>query len=108
MKPDKKYEMLLNVIDKAESGPIIDESVWDKEYIGENTRSLIDKYDLTWKLDDQNYVSQDDGLVDRTFEAGMELAREVGVYCVDTNRQITEPRGVRSKVCWTCDLVYDQ
>ena len=85
---DEKYEMLLNVLDKAENGPVLDENEWDKKYIGETVRSLISKYDIKWSLKDQFIVSTDDNLADRAFEAGMELAREIGVYCVDTKRQM--------------------
>ena len=85
---NEKYQMLLNVIDKAENGPIVDENDWDKIYIGEKVQDLIKKYDINWNMDDQSFVSTDNDLADRTFEAGMEFAREVGVYCIDTNRQM--------------------
>lgn len=84
-----KYQMLLNVIDKAETGPILDENEWDKKYIGQTAQDLIEKYDISWSMTDQFIVSTDDDLADRTFEAGMELAREVGVYCVNTKRQMS-------------------
>ncbi len=85
---DKKYQMLLNVIDKSENGLIVDENEWDAKYIGSTARSLIEKYDIQWDREDQFIVSDDDDLADRTFEAGMEFAREIGVYCVDTKRQM--------------------
>lgn len=84
----QKYQMLLNVIDKSENGPIVDENEWDAKYIGETVQSLIEKYDVQWDMQDQFVVCSDDGLADRTFEAGLELAREIGVYCVDTKRQM--------------------
>jgi len=85
---DEKYQMLLNVIDKSENGPIIDEKEWDAKYIGKTVQSLIEKYDVHWNMEDQFIVCNDDDLADRTFEAGMELAREIGVFCVDTKRQM--------------------
>ncbi len=84
----EKYQMLLNVIDKAENGPIVDENEWDKQYIGETVQNLIKKYDINWNMEDKPLVSSDDDLADRTFEAGMEFAREVGVFCIDTKRQM--------------------
>ena len=84
----EKYQMLLNVIDKAENGPILDENEWEKKYIGQTAQDLINKYDINWNMHDQFIVSTDDDLADRTFEAGMEFAREVGIFCVNTKRQM--------------------
>ena len=91
------YEILLNTLDKAETGPIIDEKVWDAEIIGKNFRETLKKYDIQLDKDDP-YVTADDGLADRLYEAGMELAVKTGVYCIDTKRQIQ----------WTRDELEDR
>lgn len=91
------YEILLNALDKAENGPIIDEKVWDSEIIGKNFKEIIKKYDI--KLDkDDPYVTDDDNLADRLFEAGMELAVITGVYCIDTKRQMQWTRDDFEKI----------
>jgi methylamine--corrinoid protein Co-methyltransferase len=81
------FEILASVLDKSESGPVIDEKVWDQQYIGAKVKELITKYDITW--DDNLLVPSDDALADRLFEAGLELALESGVYCINTKRQMT-------------------
>ncbi|MBE3141801.1 MAG: monomethylamine:corrinoid methyltransferase, partial [Thermoplasmata archaeon] len=84
---NKKYKFLLNNLDKAENGLIIDEKEWDRHYIGDNIKRLIEKYDVSWN-EGNPFVPDDDALADRVFEAGFELACETGVYCIDTKRQI--------------------
>lgn len=87
MKNGMNYELLLNTLDKAENGPVLDEKVWDMEVIGKNFRETIKKYDI--KIDKNDpYVTDDDAMADRLYEAGMELAAMAGVYCIDTKRQM--------------------
>lgn len=81
------YEILLANLDKAESGPIIEEKDWDNLYISQNIRELVAKYDIAWKVDDP-CVPWDDDYADRVFAAGLELALRTGVYCLDTKRQM--------------------
>ncbi len=86
MEKSKVYDYMLSVLDKAENGPILEEKDWDRQYINQSIKDLIKKYDIQW--DKETMVPSDDALADRLFEAGMELAREVGVYCLDTKRQM--------------------
>ena len=87
MKNGMNYETLLSALDKAENGPIVDEKVWDADIIGKNFRDTLKKYDIQLSKDDP-YVTDDDGLADRLYEAGMELAVKTGVYCIDTKRHM--------------------
>ena len=81
------YDLLLNTLDKAERGPIIDEKEWDQTVIGQTAREILKKYDI--KLDKNDpYVTNDDALADRLWEAGMEMAVKSGVFCVDTKRRM--------------------
>ena len=84
-------EVLASVLEKAETGPVIDEKVWDQQLIGAKVKELIAKYDLTW--DESIFVPSDDALADRLFAAGMELALESGVYCITTKRQMQWEEG---------------
>jgi len=77
----------LSILDKADNGPYIEERDWDRNYIQKPIIEILDKYKITWKRD-QYWVSYDDSLADRVFEAGMELALRSGVYCIDTKRQM--------------------
>lgn len=77
---------LLSVLDKAESGPYVESSEFDQHYVYETIKRLIEKYDISW--DKELYVPNDDDLADRLYAAGFELARETGVYCLDTHRRM--------------------
>ncbi len=97
MKNGMNYEILLTTIDKAENGPVLDEKVWDKEIIGKNFRETLKKYDIKLEKDDP-YVTDDDALADRLWEAGMELAAKTGVYCIDTKRHMNWTKDELEKI----------
>ena len=77
----------LSILDKADTGPYIEEKDWDRNHIQKPIVEILDKYDISWKRD-HYWVSDDDALADRVFEAGFELALTSGVYCIDTKRQM--------------------
>jgi len=81
------YDILLSALDKAENGPVLDEKTWDAEVIGKNFRETLKKFDIQLNKDD-SYLTADDELADRLWEAGMELAVKTGVYCIDTKRHM--------------------
>lgn len=76
----------LDVLDKAENGPVVRQDEFDKKYVQEPISELIEKYDVKWNKD--LLVPYDDELADRVFFAGLELAQETGVYCLDSRRQM--------------------
>ncbi len=82
----ENYEYLASVLEKADTGPVIEEKEWDYQYIGAKTKDLIKKYDISWDKD--TYVPADDDLADRLYQAGWELALESGVYCRNTKKQM--------------------
>ena len=86
MEITKMYDYMLSVLDKAENGPVVEEKDWDLQYINHNIKELVKKYDIGWEKD--VLVPSDDALADRLYAAGRELALEVGVYCLDTKRQM--------------------
>ncbi len=77
---------LLQVLEKAESGPIVTEKEFDNEYIRRPIAELVEKYDVSW--DKELTVPHDDALADRVFLAGLELARQTGLFCLDTSRRM--------------------
>ncbi|OGO66907.1 MAG: hypothetical protein A2029_13080 [Chloroflexi bacterium RBG_19FT_COMBO_47_9] len=91
------FDYFLSVLDKAENGPYVEEKDWDRQYITNTVKSLIKKYDITWDKF-KVAVPYDDSLSSRLFEAGMELAAETGVYCIDTHRRMTWTREELDKV----------
>jgi methylamine--corrinoid protein Co-methyltransferase len=75
-----------DIMDRARSGPYISENDWDLKKVAMTTRKLVKKYKLQW--DPQQIITDDPGLADAVFEAGLELAREIGVYSRSTERII--------------------
>jgi len=86
MEKNVDLETLASILDKTEAGPVIDEKVWDKQFIGAKVNELIAKYEINW--DEDTFVPSDDELADRLYAAGLELALESGVYCLNTKRQM--------------------
>jgi methylamine--corrinoid protein Co-methyltransferase len=76
----------LEIIDRANNGPYMTEEDWDLEQVAMTTMKLVDKYDLTW--DRQEIVTDDPGLADTIFQAGLELAQTIGAYSRSTERII--------------------
>jgi methylamine---corrinoid protein Co-methyltransferase len=79
---------LVDVLDRMENGPIVEEEEFDMNMIPDTISALQEKYDLYLPADGP-IVPSDDALADRVFEAGLELAETVGVYCTDTGRRMT-------------------
>ncbi len=84
------YQRLLATLDKAENGPIIDEKDFDKNQIGSAVQDIIQRFDINWPKD--VFVPSDDALADRLFEAGLTLAEESGLFCMDTRRRMVWER----------------
>ena len=75
-----------DIMDRARSGPYITEEDWDLQKVALTTRQLVKKYKLTWNPDE--IVTDDRGLADTVFEAGLELAQKIGAYSRTTERII--------------------
>lgn len=82
---------LLDVLDRMESGPAMEEQAFDMQLIPETMGQLQEKYDLHLPADGP-IVPDDDALADRLFEAGLEMAEIIGVYCRDTGRRMVWSR----------------
>ncbi len=82
---------LLEVMYRAETGPIIEETDFEAKLITSTVKKLTSKYEL--KFDKSTIVPSDDDLADRVFQAGLEFAVEVGMFCQDTNRRIMWTEG---------------
>jgi len=77
----------LDILDRAKTGQPVKKSDWDMDFVVLPVRELVKKYRLGW--DKQHAIPEDDDLVDRLFQAGMELAVSSGIYCITTGRVIT-------------------
>jgi methylamine--corrinoid protein Co-methyltransferase len=84
----KQYTRLMDVLDRAESGPFVEESDWDMKIVPNEVAQLLKEFEIKMPAVDQTIVTADDALADRLFAAGLALAERVGAYCVSTNRRI--------------------
>ena len=78
---------LVDVLDRMEAGPIIEEEDFDMRLVPETMAELQAKYDISIPPD-APFVPDDDALADRLFEAGLEMAETIGVLCTDTGRRM--------------------
>ena len=76
----------LEVMRRTESGPYISERDFDIEIIFKTTRELIKKYGL--KYDRKQLITLEPEMADGAFQAGLDLAEQAGMYCIDTSRII--------------------
>jgi len=74
----------LEMIDRFNTGPKMEKERWDIDQILLTTRRLVRKYQLAW--DKEVIIPDDPDLGDRVFQAGLELASQVGVYSMSTGR----------------------
>jgi len=73
---------LFNIYDRALNGPKVDEKEFDMKMIFQKSKELAKKYEIQYNPDD--VVPQDKDMARRTFDAGVELLSNVGVYSRDT------------------------
>jgi methylamine---corrinoid protein Co-methyltransferase len=84
----RTYTRLMDVMDRTEDGPLVDELMWDMKIVPEVVMRLLKEYDIKMKPVGDAVVMSDDALADRLFAAGLALAEQLGTYCVTTNRRV--------------------
>ena len=75
---------LIEVFDRADAGPLIQDTDYYMKRFVPKLREIIDRYQIKW--DKTTIVNAEDDLADRVFQAAVDLIAEAGVYCPDTNR----------------------
>jgi methylamine---corrinoid protein Co-methyltransferase len=81
---------LVDILHRAETGPMIEEKDFERKLIAPTVKRVVEEYGI--KFDGSVAVPSDDDLADRVFQAGLDLAAEVGFFCQDTSRQIIYSR----------------
>jgi methylamine--corrinoid protein Co-methyltransferase len=82
----KQHPRLIEVLTRAETGPIMEEADFERNLLGPTIKKLVEKYGISYSGDD--IINCDDDIADRVFQAGMELASEVGVFNQSTSRRM--------------------
>ena len=78
--------LLIDVMRKAESGPICLEKDFDRKILILKLQEVIKEYDI--KYDPDNLIPNDNSLADAVFNAALDLYLETGTLCLSTHRQI--------------------
>jgi methylamine---corrinoid protein Co-methyltransferase len=81
-----KLGRFLDIIDRTYTGPMMDEDEFDLSHVAGGVKRVLQKYAI--KFNREGIIHQDDALVDRAFEAGLDLLVECGVYDRSTGRVI--------------------
>ena len=76
----------LEILDRMRTGPPMTEEEWDLDKVARSTRAIVEKRKLAWTPD--VIVGAGQGLADSVFEAGLELACEVGLYSRSSGRVV--------------------
>jgi methylamine--corrinoid protein Co-methyltransferase len=76
----------MEVIRRTESGPLMDERDFDIEVVFRKARALVDEYGIAYDRD--HLITLDPDMADAAFQAGLDLAEEAGIFCIDTSRVI--------------------
>ena len=93
----KHRSRLVEVLHRAETGPIMEEADFERKLVAPTIKKLLKKYDI--KYNRLVFVSSDDDLADRVFQAGLDLASEVGMFCQSTSRRIVWTRDELEEGC---------
>lgn len=84
---------VLEMLDRAHSGPIFTSDQWDMEVIRNRSSEIVQQFKLQGTFSAENPINCDDSLADAYYKAGVQMAVEVGgLLCIDTERviQVTE------------------
>ncbi len=81
---------LWEMMERSKTGPHIEEDDFLPKLFTPTLKKLIKKYEI--KYDPDTPVPADDDMADRTWQAGWDLFRQVGVYNTDSHRiiQVTD------------------
>jgi len=81
-------QALLDVLDRAHTGPVCSVKDWDTKVIPGKVSEKLSEHGLKGTCTPENPINTEDSLADEFWHAGFELAVDVGMLCLDTERVI--------------------
>jgi len=81
---------LLEIAERTQTGEKVEEKKWDMEFF-RIISELVKKYGIEFPKE-HHFINMDDELVERAFEAAIELLEKVGIYCITTRRRVNLSR----------------
>ncbi len=85
-----RWRRLLDVLDRANEGPIVEERAFDLEHVAGGIARVVGDHGI--KLDRDLIIQQDDGMIDRVWEAALDFLSGCGIYHADTTRVLVFTR----------------
>lgn len=85
-KAQRERMTVFEAYERARKGPKFDEKIWDFELIPQTAKRLKEKYNI--QMDKSVMVPTDPDLMNRLYQAGLEMLVECGVYCISFGRVI--------------------
>jgi len=85
-------ERLVETLQRAKDGPPCSLREWEMEVIPQTVKKYLEKYELQGTFRSDQPVNQDQELADRFFQAGLELATDIGLLLVETETMIKVSR----------------
>lgn len=82
----KLNSRLIDVLTRAETGPIMEEVDFERGLLGPEIKKLVEKYDIRYT--GEEVINYSDDLADRVFQAALDLAGEVGLFNQSTSRRM--------------------
>jgi methylamine--corrinoid protein Co-methyltransferase len=79
-------DRFLEVIDRAYSGPIVDEKNFDQVIVAAGVSQVIKKYGI--EFNKETIIQFDDDMNDRVWAAAIDFLESCGIYHADTQRLI--------------------
>jgi methylamine--corrinoid protein Co-methyltransferase len=86
-----KLPRFLDVIDRTYTGPMVEEEEFDLKHVAGGIQRVLREYRINFNK--EMIIQQDDALIDRAFEAGLDFLVECGIYNRSTGRLIKFSRG---------------
>ena len=79
-----RAQRLLDVVDRANTGPVMDEKEFDLECVADGIARVVREHEIAFDLD--TIIQQDDAMIDRVWEGALEFLAATGVYNTSTRR----------------------
>jgi methylamine--corrinoid protein Co-methyltransferase len=78
----------MDVLDRAHNGPFCESKDWDKTHIPGKIKEKLNEHGLNKTCAPQKPINTDDSLANEFWKAGFEMAVDLGMLCINTERII--------------------
>ncbi|MFC2029608.1 monomethylamine:corrinoid methyltransferase [Chloroflexota bacterium] len=98
----KNMGRMVDIVDRSTSGPVCDEREFDLTYVADGVAKAVKDYDI--RFDKTKIIQTDDDMIDRVWQAAIDLLAYCGIYNTDTGRRLTfTRREIEEYVKWAPD-----